>query len=243
MKNLFFSFLLFIAAGASNAQVGFGPELGVGLSTLRFAPATAPILYTSGSVSPVFSIKLGGLIDVPLNRHAYFQTGLYLSEKGGESSFSYYDSATSNEFVKRTLHFTYLELPLVVVVKTSEQGYGRFIAGIGAVPSYLLSGSYKYNVKGANVSGPFDISNSGHIGSSSDFNSFDMGLMLTAGFEIPGGIFLRGYFLTGATDLSPNTEIIKNRMFGVSAGYIMGKGRSIKKKKSDLIDITPDDHQ
>ena len=83
----FLIYLSFVFTSFIHAQVGYGPELGIGMSTTRFAPPTYPIPYTSASVSPVLSGRVGGLIDIPLNKHTYFQAGLYLSRKGAVRSF------------------------------------------------------------------------------------------------------------------------------------------------------------
>src|SRR3954463_16051341 len=110
LKSVLIVFL-FAGVGSANAQIGFGPEVGIGFSTIRFAPATYPILYTSDSKSAVVSGKVGGLIDVPLKRNTYFQTGTYLSEKGAERKFSFYENDPLNESVKKMLHFDYVDLP------------------------------------------------------------------------------------------------------------------------------------
>jgi hypothetical protein len=238
MRPVSFFILLFFA-GNIHAQVGFGPELGVGMSTLRFAPATSPILYTSASVSAILSGRVGGLADIPLNKHTYFQTGLFLSLKGGDRSFSYHTSDSFNESVSQALRFTYVELPLTVVYKSGVQGMGRFIAGLGAVPSYLAGGSYKMKDNGAYGGVPFNADGNGKIVANEAFHGFDINVSITAGYELPTGLFFRAYFLSGVNNLSYGNEITKNRMFGISAGYILGKGRKIKKDAEGLIDITP----
>jgi len=69
---------------------------------------------------------------------------------------------------------------------------------------------------------------------------FDIGLNLTAGYELATGLFFRAYYTTGVTDIGLGTEVDKNRVWGAGAGYIFGKGRNINKETDDLIDKTPE---
>jgi len=138
--------LVFLFIGFSvqvQAQTGFGIEGGIGMSSLRFAPSTYPILYTSASTGSIASGKLGALVDIPINQHIYFQTGLYGSVRGGERDFSYHTSDSFNESVHQVLTILYGDVPMSVVYKSGMQGKGRFIAGIGATFSYILFGKNK----------------------------------------------------------------------------------------------------
>src|SRR5437016_3560587 len=104
------------------AQPGFGPEIGVGMSSMRFAPPLQPIAYTAGSVSPIASGKIGGLIDQPLNKHIYFQAGLSVSRRGAIRSFSYYTNDSFNESVSQTLYINYFDVPVNIIYKSGIQG-------------------------------------------------------------------------------------------------------------------------
>jgi len=232
--------LIFVSLSwLSYGQVGYGPELGIGISTLKFAPPTYPILYTSASVSPVISGKIGGMTDVPLNKNIYFQAGISFSRKGAVKSFSYNHNDSFNESVNQTLYISYFDLPLSVVYKTGMQGKGRFIAGIGATPSYIIGGHYKLQDIGHFNDTLFSFNENDKIVTGSTLSAFDIGVNLSAGYEFPTGLFFRLYGTFGINDIGIQTEIDKNRMWGISGGYILGKGRNINKDPDNLIDKTP----
>ncbi len=237
MRLIFSILLLLFAYNPVNAQVGFGPEVGVGMSTMHFAP---PLGFTSANVATMASGKVGGLVDFPLNKHLYFQAGLSVSSKGAVRAFSYYTNDSFNESVNQTLHIYYAELPVNLIFKSGHQGRGRFIGGIGAAPSYIIGGKNKlhdnFDSSGRKTITDDDIK----IVTGKTIKGFDIGLNLTAGYELPTGLFFRLYYTIGISDIGPGTEVDKNRMWGISAGYLFGKGRNVNKEASDLIDKTPE---
>ena len=236
----FFNFLLIyvIAVFPAKAQIGYGPEIGIGVSRMYFAPPIYPIDYTEASTGAIASGKIGGLIDFPLNKHFYVQAGISFAREGVTRSFSYYFSDSFNESVNQTLYLNYFQVPVSLIFKTGVQGKGRFIFGVGASPAYLIGGRNKLQdnqvfkgVTGDTTSNTLVVS---------ALNRFDIGVSLTAGYELRGGLFLRAYYTDGVNDLSLNTEIDKNRMWGIAAGYIFGKGRNANKDDEGLIDKTTD---
>jgi Outer membrane protein beta-barrel domain len=228
--------VLLLTGITASAQVGWGPELGIGQSSYKFAPSTYPIDYTSASKSSVISGKLGLMVDAPLARHIYFQAAAELAIKGGQKDFSYYQSDSFNESVRQTLNSYYAQVPLSVCYKTGMQGKGRFIAALGAVPSYLLGGQNHlkdasvFNDTASNSNGTYPIKAGRTI------HAFDIGVMVSAGYEMPTGLFFRAYYLAGVNDIGIGSELDKNRMWGISVGYLLGKGRNINKEADDLID-------
>lgn len=236
MKYLLLSLFALIGCFTSRAQVGYGPELGFGFSTFKFNPPTYPVSYTSASVNGAVSGKIGGLVDVPLNKHTYFQAGIFLSRQGGERSFSYYANSSNNESVLQTLNIYYMELPLSVAYKTGMQGKGRFVLSLGAAPSYMVGGNYKMRQHLVINDTITDNNSSGKIVAGKTLKAFDIGIIVSAGYELPTGLFFRAWYKGGSADIGIGTEIVKNRVFGVSAGYFLGKGRNINKEAEDLID-------
>jgi hypothetical protein len=220
-----------------DAQVGYSPEVGVGMSSMHFAP---PFGFTSATISPLVSGKVGGLVDIPLNKHLYFQAGLSFSSKGAVRAFSYYRNDSFNESVNQTLHIYYADLPVNVVFKSGHQGRGRFVAGLGATPSYIIAGKNKLS-DNFDSSGIRTVTNDNlNIIRGQTVKGFDIGMNLTAGYELPTGLFFRLYYTFGIQDIGPGSEIDKNRVWGISAGYLFGKGRNVNKEASDLIDKTTD---
>ena len=240
MRRLLVLLLLAGFAHTASAQLGFGPEVGVGMSTFKFAPSTYPIDYTSASVNSVLSGKVGFVIDEPINKHMYFQAGLSVSLKGCTRSFSYYQNDSFNEAVKQTLTLYYADLPVNLVYKTGIQGKGRVIFGIGATSSYLVGGKTKLQDKGVYNDTAMSTSGNYNVIRGETLHGFDIALNLSAGYELPTGLFFRAYYTTGVNDIGVGSELDKNRMWGISAGYLFGKGRNINKDNDDLIDHSTD---
>jgi len=238
MKIIQLLIVILLSAGISFAQLGYGVEGGIGMASMRFAPLLSPIHYTAGNASPIFSGKVGFLADVPMNKHIYFQSGLYFSRKGAVRSFSYYANDSFNESVNQTLNINYFDVPLTVMYKSGMLGKGRFTAGIGAVLSYIAGGKNKLHDHQVFNDTLSDTNDTYNISVGNTLKGFDIGVNLTAGYELPTGLFFRTYYVAGTKDIGPGTEIDKNRMWGISAGYIFGKGRNINKEADDLIDKT-----
>jgi hypothetical protein len=239
MRLLILSVLLLVATLSTKAQTGFGPEIGVGMSTMRFAPALG---FTSATTRIIFSGKVGGLVDASISKHFYGQAGIFFSRRGQERTFSFHVSDSVNASVEQTLTIHYIDIPLSMVYKTGTQGQGRFTIGIGATPGYIIGGNNKLHQSGTDSGVAF----------SNNFNKpilatdptpvarFDLGVNLSAGYELPTGLFFRAYYTSGVQDIGRGTEINKNRMWGISVGYLFGKGRNINKETEDLIDKSTD---
>jgi hypothetical protein len=225
---------LFLSVACA-AQVGLGPEVGVGMSSMYFAPVPE---FTSAATSSIFSWRAGGLVDFGLNKHIYVQSGIYFSQKGENRDFSFFSNDSLNEAVKQTLTIYYIDVPVTVVFKTGMQGKGRFYLGLGADPAYIMGGSNKLHAKGATNGIPFNTNIDQKIVSGNPLAMFDIGMHLKAGYELPTGLFVGAYYIAGMKDLGLGYEKDKNRMWGITAGYIMGKGRNIMAEKNELIDQT-----
>jgi len=239
MRLLILSFAMLAGAIAAQAQPGFGPEIGIGMSTMRFAP---DIGFTSATTRIIFSGKIGGLVDAGITKHFYGQAGIFFSRRGQERTFSFHASDSVNAAVAQTLTIHYIDIPLSMVYKTGTQGKGRFTIGIGATPGYITGGRNKLHQSGTDSGVAFSNSFNKPILSTdpTPVARFDIGVNLSAGYELPTGLFFRAYYTSGVQDIGRGTEIDKNRMWGISAGYLFGKGRNINKETEDLIDKSTD---
>lgn len=219
----------------SHAQLGFGPEIGVGGSNMKFAPNSA---FTSSGTTGMASARIGGMIDVPFSKDIYFQSGLSLSHKGHSRHYSFSVSDSLNDYEHRSLSLNYIDLPLTIVFKSRSQGKGRAFFGIGATMSYLLGGTNKLDAHGRYNDTAFTINSQ----SSPDaiLRKFDIGVNLSAGYELPTGLYFKVFYLGGVKDLGLTSEIDKNRMWGIGTGYIFGKGRNVNKDTEGLIDKSTD---
>ena len=236
MRCIYFLLISLTLACPVHAQLGFGPEIGIGMSSMHFAPPLYPIDYTAASVSPIVSGKVGGLIDLPLNRHFYVQSGLYISREGAVRSFSYYKNDSFNESVHQTLNINYFQLPVNIIFKTGIQGKGRFVFGLGATASYIIGGRNKLQDHQVFRDTLYTTNTNTQVQIGYTLSGFDIGVNVIAGYELPTGLFFHAYYTDGVNDVGINSEIDKNRMWGISAGYLFGKGRNINKDNDDLID-------
>jgi hypothetical protein len=225
--------LLLAAAQTVDAQIGYGPEVAIGLSNMRFAPDMA---FTEASKSSAFSFRIGGVADIPLNRKIYFQSGLLLSKKGHQRSFAFYVSDSLNESVDQTLTLYYVELPLNLCFKTQSQGKGRFTLGAGATLSNLAFGRNVLNASGASSGVPYTTHIDEPVSDGKPLSAFDASVNAFMGYELPNGLAFKAYYTSGLNDLGLGTEIDKNRIGGIAATWYFGKGRSINQEKNDLIE-------
>ena len=235
MKRIYKLTLVFLLISRLGfAQLGFGPEVGMGISTMHFAPV---IGFTSASTNPIFAGRIGGTIDNSLNKHFYYQVGLFFTTRGQKREYAFYDNDSSNDATQQTIHLYYLDLPANILFKTGAQGRPRLFLGAGVTLSYLLTGQDKTQSQGRYNDTAFNVNNSSTIiMGNNGWPRYDIGINVTAGLELPTGLFFRLYYTAGIEDIGQNSEIDKNRIFGISAGYLFGKGRNVNKDTDDLID-------
>lgn len=219
----------------ASAQLGFGPEAGIGKSNMRFVPDNA---FNLASTKSIVAGRIGAMIDAPFNRHIYFQSGLFYSFKGHRRLYSFYQSDSLYDTEERSLRLGYLDLPLSIVFKTNEQGKSRFFLGVGGTFSYQVSGTSVFHAQGKYNDTAYVVDAT--TGTDGLLRKFDLAATFFAGYELPTGLFIKAYYISGVKDLGMTTEISKNRMWGIGAGYIFGKGRNINKDADDLIDKSTD---
>jgi hypothetical protein len=235
MKRLLLISILLLCTTVLSAQVGIGPEAGIGMSTMYFSPVRG---FTNSSSSSLLSWRAGAVVDVRLNKNIYLQSGLRFATKGQSRKFSFYFSDSLNEAVEQTLTLNYIELPIAIIYKTGQQGKGRFFAGLGSSPSYLLGGRNKLQANGKYNDTAFATSFNRKIIAGNPVAQFDIGLEISAGYELATGLFFKAYYTVGMRDIGLGDEIDKNRIWGIAAGYFFGKGRNINQEADDLIDRT-----
>ncbi len=234
---IIYSVLLAIPA---QAQVAFGPEVGIGISGIKFLPPSDVFNFSINSQKSIPSYLIGGLLDVPMNNNLYFQTGIYFSRLGGIREYSFYHNDSFNASVHQELYINYLDLPMSVFYKTGMQGKGRFIAGIGATLSYIVGGKNVYSDHSVINDTPFSNNGTYPIEIGRTLVGLNVAMNLIAGYELPNGLFFRARYYWGIKDIGLGTEIDKTKMGALSIGYLFGKGRNINKEKDDLIDKSTD---
>lgn len=239
--------LLIISAlftGPIRAQVGVAPEGGFGIANMNFSPSQDPIPYTrDGNPNPVMHYRVGGALDVPMNRHLYFQSGAYLAQRGSSRKYYYTLNDSSYEYISQSLLSTYLDLSVLVLYKTAAQGKPRFFAGMGATPAYIIGGKSTLNDYVLLNSVETNNTYTTKLAGGRVVSLFDIGVTLTAGYESPRGPFFRVYFIGGNKDIGLGTEKDRNNTWGFSAGYFLGKGRDVNKEAADLIEPDVEVHK
>jgi hypothetical protein len=195
------AFLLVFAFTNMHAQVKFGPEIGINLSTM-----TAKSMGISLDPKTLIGFHLGVMADVPLSGPISLQPGILYSAKGSKYKYFSEEASISPGYIEIPVHVAYhlnIEKAQIFVFAGPYFGYG-----VGGKAKY---GSESQSLKFGS-------------GESDDLKPFDVGIDLGAGVNLNGFLVSVQYGL-GLANLSPvttdNTEM-KNRVIGISVAYLLG---------------------
>ena len=224
---------LLLWCGPLRAQVGFGPEVAVGMSNYRFAPA---LLFSQASKQPVLYARVGGVVDIPMDKHFCFQAGISFSTKGTNRSFSYHASDSSYEYIGQNMRLYYAEVPATILFKTGQQGKLRCVVGMGAIAAYQVAGRVSVTDRYRNDSDMATTSMHFAAQPGNPIAAFDVAIHLVGGIETATGLSVKLFYTAGINNLGMGTEIDKSRAWGLSGSWLFGKGRNINKDEDDLID-------
>lgn len=223
---------------SSFARIGFGPEVGLNVSKLKFAVSASTNVLGISVSAPEFTNSLraggrfGGIVDIGIIEHLSVQPGVFYSMEGGNQKSSTTATIPANAIPGVPIALTatlttdtktqlnYLHVPLNIIFH-----YNNFFVGAGAHASYGLNGKIKGTASVViPIAGTFPTNIDSNIKFGSDANSIkriDWGATITAGYEWPLGLFFRGFYDLGLTELSNRSSTsAKNRCFGISVGYI-----------------------
>ncbi len=191
------AFIFLIAASQLQAQVKFGPEVGINFSQLKVSGSG-----TSITTSSVTSFHLGMDVEFGLAKNFFLQSGLMYSGKGG----TYNGDQVS---------LSYVELPFNFMYKFDISG-PKILVLAGPYIAYAVGGEEKYG----------GVSTKIHFGNTTSDNikPLDFGLNFGLGAEFNGLVFTGKYEL-GLTNLIPGdtggvTE--KLGVFELSLAYMFG---------------------
>lgn len=204
MKKTLLSLCLLMASFAAFAQLPtFGVKGGVNFATLH---ATVDGFSGSGNSGSLTSFNVGAFVDFKFG-NVSLQPALNFTGKGGSSSVSFDDEASSNSKVK----LYYLQVPVNVVYHVPAV-VGDFYFGAGPYLGMGVSGKAKD-----------DSGNSENVkfGSGQDeLKRTDAGLDAIVGFKFKSGFLINANYDWGLTNIT-NVDGIKltNRVFGISVGY------------------------
>ncbi len=228
MKKLFLLAATVLSISqVATAQLHFGPEVGVTSSMLSFDNSTAGFGTSSSSG---LGLKVGGLLEVPMSNHWYFQPGLFYDMRNSKASQSYLNNK-ANEYSWKV---NSLELPINFVLKTHQEGHHRLWFAVGGYVSYGLGGQLNntdYNATpytyyaGETITLSNDIDFDGNNPSS--LSRFDYGAQANAGFEFPMGLFIRAGYSQGFANRAPYSNLTYNTSaISVTIGYLFGGDRN-----------------
>lgn len=211
------------SVSSARAQVAFAPEVGISNCYMKIIAPTPFRTLSSGSI---IGTKLGGIMDVDMGTHLYFQTGLFFNIKGNTKSFgaNIHDTFVVN--VDQSLQINYFELPINVIFKTNLQGRGRIFFGLGASVGMVVGGRNLFHIYGFSTTNHIDDETNTKIQGGQDVSKVDAGLNFMAGYEFRSGMFLRAFYNYGFTDIATSAdESDKNRGYGISMGFFLSNSK------------------
>jgi hypothetical protein len=204
MKNLLkFVMVICLMFVFSNmqAQVKFGPKVGVNLSTMTMS-------YSGVSIDPktLIGFHAGVISEIPIIGNLALQPGILYSVKGTKIDFLGVEGSISPG---------YIEIPVNVA----------YSLGSDAIKFSLFAGPYvAYGINGKTKSGGVSEDIVFGTGEDDDMNPLDYGVNFGAGVNI-SGLFVSAQYGLGLANLSTGTtgdEEIKNTVIGISLAYLFG---------------------
>lgn len=188
MKKLVLIAIAAFGAMQANAQLSINPEVGV-----NFAQTNA------NGDKFLTGLKAGAVADIDIAKGFYIQPGLLYSMKGWKAEGL---GATSK------VQLNYLEIPLSLGYRYDFGNAGGIFATAGPYLGIGLNGKSTATVAG--ISADVDMK------AGKDFERLDWGMNLSVGYISPIGVYIRGQYGMGFSNVYSNT---KNRVLGVSIGY------------------------
>lgn len=211
MKNrlLYLIFILALSASTAIAQttnrekISFGILGGVNFQNLNGKLSSGDKLDND----MLLGFHGGVNAQIPIAPEFYFQPGLMFATKGAKNTYSILGSEFTDE-----IKINYIEMPLNLVYK-GALGNGFVMLGFGPYVAYGISGKQVF--EGNDLTFERGV----------DYNAFDAGANIFAGFEMGSGLFLQLDTQFGMLNINPdatnsnNQTTAKNTGFGLSLGY------------------------
>lgn len=210
MKNRLLSMLLILVLSASFALAQEKTKMSVGiLGGLNFQNLNGKLSSGDKLENDMLLGFHGGVnVQIPIAPEFYFQPGLMFSKKGAKNTYTIMGAEFTNQ-----IKINYIEMPLNLVYKGAI-GNGFVMLGFGPYLAYGISG--KQIFEGKSITFERGV----------DFNAFDAGANIFAGYEMASGIFLQLDTQFGMLNIYPENKnslndqsTAKNTGFGLSLGY------------------------
>jgi len=213
-KILIFFSVLLLTMGSSHAQIIFGVKAGVNITNQLYKD---DIKTLSTDFTTKTGFHLGGTVEILLLSHISFESGLFFSTKGYNFDDNLY---------KCRVNLNYFEIPMNGVYTLKLKDF-NLLFYTGPYVGYAFSGKIKSlnemysNSIGAQKELKIDI---GYDKSKDMYKPLELGLNIGTGIEM-NRISLRvqyGFSLSNIAGYSSDGTKIKNRVWGISAGYKFG---------------------
>ena len=215
MKQFFLFFCINCICQATFSQYKIGLRGGLNIANQKQSLGYGENFEIKGE--PIASFHVGAMSEIKLNPMLFLQPSLMLNGKGANYKVSISDgNGTYTSAVKVRPY--YIELPIILVAKTSLPGSDTKIYG-GAGPSL------GFGIFGKEKS---------HFGSNPVFykgskNRFDFGIDITGGIELPSGWQFSCHFIPGianvSSDQGPEPWEARNKVFALSVGYFFTEAK------------------
>jgi len=194
-------------AVSAQVQTTFGIKGGVNFAKIvaSGSDGNTNVSVSSGTLT---SFSAGVFADSPISNEFSIQPALLYSVKGGDSN----DGNSTGK-----LKLNYLQIP-VNFVYNAPLGFGKVFIGAGPYAAYALSGKVQDIVGNNTVSVDVTFGDD----ADSDFKRMDFGATALAGVKFSNGLLLNVSYDLGLSNISPGLSgdaSIKNRVFGISAGF------------------------
>jgi hypothetical protein len=187
-----------ISQSGDKGKLSFGILGGVNFQNLNGELSTGDKLKND----MLLGYHAGVNIQIPLVPQFYFQPGLMFAVKGAKNTTPIFGTEITTE-----TKINYIEMPLNLVYK-GALGNGFVMIGFGPYIAYGISGKQKTTAGSVTIE------------RGTDYDAFDAGGNVFAGFEMASGIFLQLDTQFGMININPDDKpIIKNTGFGLSLGY------------------------
>jgi hypothetical protein len=206
MKTKIFTIALILSLSASFAlgqaaekgKTSFGVLGGINFQNLNGKFSSGDKLAND----MLLGYHAGVNLQIPIVPEFYFQPGLMFAVKGAKNTTTIFGA----EFTDKT-KLNYIEMPLNLVYK-GALGNGFIMIGFGPYLAYGISG--KQIIEGGSVT----------LERGVDYDAFDAGGNIFAGYEMASGLFLQLDTQLGMVNINPDDEpTTKNTGFGLSLGY------------------------
>ena len=226
-KALLFASLI----GASlfaNAQVSFGPKVGLGFSNYRYKIAESGEISTVPASQAVFSPVLGVAMNIKFGDYFALQPGLQYAMMGSKQDLTIFGTTIKS---KTSTH----NIQIPVLIKVQYPISDNFALGLGVGPyvGFMLGGKSKTEASGktetTTIKGKAKVEAADYEKENTSYmNPLDFGLSIAPYVEISNFQIALAYNL-GLADLSSkydgkSTTGLKtyNNWYGLSLAYFFG---------------------